>query len=256
MVKGDASTRLVMARDVTEERLAAHALQSSKELLSDLTHRLMEHEQQASNSIAQALHDQLGQTLVVCKLLVETAGTEDDPALRANILKQAAQQLESSTNWVRQMLLELRPALLEDEGLLAALRSELNVVGIAAKGLKFTLDSDGATSHLRWPDSVEYAAFMIVREALANAIQHAHASQAWVRIGGDDQSLIVEILDNGIGISADSAKGRPGHLGLTGMRERAHQLGADIYIGARDEGGTQIKFHWRDTENGHTLSGR
>ncbi|MGE5450317.1 MAG: PAS domain S-box protein [Acidobacteriota bacterium] len=246
LLLGGRIARLILARDITRESRAAQALLQSQQALSELTQRLLKQEQDATRRIAQALHDQLGQTLVVSKLLVDAAASDVKDAAPKGALERAASQLDTATKWVRQMLMELRPPLLEDKGLVAAIQSEVGLVHGATGGLGITVETDEATAALRWPCEVEYAVFMIVKEALTNAMQHAKATHIRVRIEGEPHRVMVTVTDDGVGLPDGAAMTRPGHLGLVGMRERATQLGAELSIGKNPSGGTHVVLTWQE----------
>jgi hypothetical protein len=105
---------------------------------------------------------------------------------------------------------------------------------------------------VRWPADVEYAAFMIVREAIMNAQLHADATLVRVIVAGDRRLLQLEIVDDGHGIGADMRGGRPGHLGLVGMRERALAIGAQFTLSAGGPAvdgatpGTRVLLVWQE----------
>ncbi len=96
----------------------------------------------------------------------------------------------------------------------------------------------------RWPADVEYGSFMIAREAIANALQHARSSLIRVVLTGSAQVLTLEVIDDGSGIPAALRDGRPGHLGMVGMRERAIAIGGRLEISGSTGGGTCIRLHW------------
>ena len=105
------------------------------------------------------------------------------------------------------------------------------------------VSADGV-HRLRWPGDVEYTAFMVVREAMANARLHAQASLIRVLLEGNARSLHLDVVDDGTGIPSDMRHGRPGHLGIVGMRERAISIGARFTITAEPGGGTRVCLHW------------
>jgi signal transduction histidine kinase len=96
---------------------------------------------------------------------------------------------------------------------------------------------------MRWPSEVEYAAFMVVREAVENALRHSGASSVSVRLAGRALSLHMEVADNGGGFSEDSSQTK-GHLGILGMHERAHAIGAQVSIDSTASQGTRVRFDW------------
>lgn len=85
---------------------------------------------------------------------------------------------------------------------------------------------------------------MIAREALTNALQHAAARSIQITLSGHGGALALTVTDDGNGLPAELAKGRPGHLGLVGMRERALAIHATLALGSRAGGGTEVALHW------------
>lgn len=108
------------------------------------------------------------------------------------------------------------------------------------------LDVHRGADRQRWPDTVEYAAFMIAREAVANALRHAGASTVRVVLRGGLDRLDLAIVDDGIGIEDHERQGRPGHLGIVGMRERALAIGGRLTVTARGSTGrgTRVRLVW------------
>ena len=99
---------------------------------------------------------------------------------------------------------------------------------------------------MRWPPDVEYAAFMIAREALENVFRHSLASLVHVILYGSAQSLHLDVEDDGVG-GATGLIPKTGHLGILGMQERAHAAGATLNIEPRDIKGTRVSFSWQPT---------
>ena len=85
---------------------------------------------------------------------------------------------------------------------------------------------------------------MLVREALANALAHAQAPTIRVLLDGDADWLRLEVRDDGVGLPAGMERGRPGHLGVVGMRERAVAIGAEFRITGRTGEGTEVTLEW------------
>jgi signal transduction histidine kinase len=85
-------------------------------------------------------------------------------------------------------------------------------------------------------------AHRIVKEALANACKHAGAGQVVVTLEHTDEAAVVSVDDDGRGIGPDDEDGRPGHLGLRSMRDRAQVAGAVLEVGRREEGGTRVRL--------------
>jgi signal transduction histidine kinase len=97
---------------------------------------------------------------------------------------------------------------------------------------------------MRWPTEVEYAAFMVVREAVENALRHSGANAIAVELSGNALSLHVSVSDNGVGLPDGIGLG-VGHLGMLGMQERALAVGASVSYGRGSEPGTRVAFHWQ-----------
>ncbi|MBL0918481.1 MAG: PAS domain S-box protein [Hydrogenophaga sp.] len=235
-------------RDVSERVRAEQALSRYQVELSELTQRLLHQEQVTTRELAQTLHDQLGQTLSALRLSFDSLSTQmRDVTLspraqsRANTVNQ---QIDQAILEVRQALIKLRPPLLEKAGLVAALDNEIRQRMPEAEPVKLTLAHEPGLNDQRWPEDVEYVGFMVVREAVANALEHAHGTQVRVRVAGNAERLRLDIGDDGIGLPPEVADGRPGHLGMVGMRERALAIGARIQARARREGGTLITLIW------------
>lgn len=234
-------------RDVTERVRDERALKRYQSELSELTRRLLHQEKQTTRKLAQILHDQLGQTLGAISLSFDalsglTAG-DLSPKARERERKLGA-LIEQAVLEVRQALVALRPPLLEDAGLPAALHNEVRARAAEAEPLKLRLEVAPAAQDLRWPADVEYAAFMIAREALANALLHARATVVVVKLEGTPGWLQLQVIDDGVGLSPELEGGRPGHLGIVGMRERGLAIGAQLEVQKSASGGTVVSLKW------------
>ncbi len=86
---------------------------------------------------------------------------------------------------------------------------------------------------------------MIAREAIVNALQHAGAASILVLLEGDADGLVLAVNDDGSGIDVALVHGRPGHLGIVGMRERAIAIGARFGVERQAAGGTRVQLRWR-----------
>lgn len=230
--------------DITARKQAEHELQQSKATLSDLSQRLMAQERFTTRRIAQSLHDQLGQQLSSARLYLDVAMARPGPAqnVASGPLAKASGMLDSAIAHVRDVLREVRPPLLEDQGLAAALDNELRASPASDLGLAVELELGTSVRGIRWADAVEYAAFMIAREAIGNAVRHAQATRVRVSLDGDAGHLRMRIEDNGKGIEDDDLHGRSGHLGIVGMRERAAAIGADLLVERGAAGGTVVEL--------------
>jgi PAS domain S-box-containing protein len=230
--------------DVTDRRHAEDALLRTQSELSHLSQRLMEQERGTTLRLAQALHDRLGQSLSGARLHLDLALGHAGEAANGERLQRVSSLIDDAIGEVRRVLVELRPPLLQEHGLAAALDNEIRRGAASGLDTDVGLDAGALAVTVRWPDRVEHAAFMIAREGLANALQHAQASEVRLSLLGDGQQLDLRVDDDGVGIADSERHGRPGHLGLVGMRERAASIGAALSVERREEGGTRVRLVW------------
>jgi PAS domain S-box-containing protein len=245
----DNNRLLGVVRDVSARRAAKAAMQALQVELSQLAQRLLQQEKTTTQRIALALHDHLGQTLAVARLNLDacmaTYANLMPPALQ-NQAEKVSALLDQAVREVRQVLSDLRPPLLEEHGLSVALDNEVRFRTTGLVGPDILLEVADAAATLRWPGDVEYAAFMVAREAITNAVLHADASLIRVLLDGDANLLSVLVIDDGKGIDAIAEAPRlSGHLGLVGMRERCAAVGARFSIEPEASGGTCVAMLWR-----------
>lgn len=232
-------------RDVTERARTERALLKYQLELTELTHQLIAQEKATSSRLAQVLHDQLGQTLTAMRIDFVSEAHLPLPADAARHAR-VDRLIDQAIREIRQVLVELRPTLLDEQGLLEALDNELRSRRQVAGPVQLRLEAAPAMSGRRWGSEVEYAAFMVAREAVANALAHAGASEICVRLEGGISWLRLEIADNGRGLSDGATSTRPGHLGMVGMRERSIAIGGQFEIGNGPDGGTIVTLSWED----------
>lgn len=233
-------------RDVTERVRTERALLRYQLELTELTHRLMAQEKAANARLAQLLHDQLGQTLTAMRIdFVSEASLPADQAARH---ARVDRLIDQSIREVRQVLVELRPVLLDENGLGDALDNEIRSRQRSTPSVRLRLHVAEGLAGQRWSGEVEYAAFMVAREALANALQHANATEVMVSLSGNAGLLQLEIADNGMGMRDAALQPRPGHLGLIGMRERSIAIGGRFELGRSAQGGARVSMIWSEGE--------
>jgi PAS domain S-box-containing protein len=237
--------------DVTDRREAEEALQKTRVELSELSQRLMDQEREMTMRLAHSLHDQLGQVLGGARLHLDLAlAHPDDPvAVRRDRLNRVSMLIDHAVAEVRRVLVELRPPVLQEHGLGAALDNEIRHGAAHGLGTEVLLHMDAHAQNGRWPEAVEYAAFMIAREALSNALKHAQARRVHLSLVSHGREIELRIDDDGVGIAEGKLQGVPGHLGLVGMRERAASIGAVFAVERRLTGGTTVRLTWQETEN-------
>lgn len=230
-------------RDITDRVAHEQALETTRRELAQLNQRLLEQEKQTSRRLAQALHDELGQTLSAMRLNWD-AGQTANEAMRPRLQERFGALVVAANQQIRQVLRDLRPPLLDELGLEAALDNEIQQQRPLTDEPRLALLVPARLRGQRWPADVEYASFMIGREALLNALQHARARHIEVALDGDELALQLRVRDDGIGIPAEVQQGRAGHLGLVGMRERARAIGAQLQWSSEPGAGTVVTLSW------------
>lgn len=234
-------------RNVTERLRADAEVQQTQAQLSELTQRLMTQEKALVKRLAQTLHDQLGQTMAAIRMAHETILTLQTDQAAAGVQRLQGQMgtlIGQAVRQVRQVLIDLRPPLLDERGLAEALDNELRNRSLTQPRIDFSIDVSPETALMRWPSEVEYAAFMIAREGIENALRHSGSSSVAVHLKGTSMSLQLEIADSGVGIAA-GAPARAGHLGILGMHERAQAIGAVLTLESGEPHGTRVFFSWQ-----------
>jgi hypothetical protein len=238
---------LVSLHDVTARLQAESQLQHSRAQLAELTRKLMTQERVLIKRLAQVLHDQLGQTLAAIRMCHETIialQTAETPSDFQRLNERLGTLIGQAISQVRQVLVDLRPPLLDEQGLSVALDNELRNRALAAPQVDITIQVPHRLEVMRWPAEVEYAAFMVVREAVENALRHSRANTIVVDLTGGALSLHITITDNGIGLP-EGAGQSAGHLGILGMQERAQAVGASVTCTRVQDDGTRVTFHWQ-----------
>ncbi len=238
---------LVNLRDVTHRVQADADFERSRAQLSDLTQRLMSQEKTLVKRLALALHDQVGQTMAAIRMAHETV-----VAVQAGEVSPEVDRLQSQLGMligqairqIRQVLIDLRPPLLEEHGLASSLDNELRNRSLVLPNVDFSINVAPEVATLRWPSDVEYAAFMVAREAIENAVRHSGSASVAVGLSGGPLCLQLEVIDEGSGIPVGATQ-RTGHLGILGMQERAHAIGATVSIDSNQSRGTRMRFQWQ-----------
>src|SRR5207302_276159 len=194
------------------------------------------------------LHDEAGQALTAVIIGLER-GLASMPEVYAadlpiqprqlisNLRDLAAQTLDE----VRKLALELRPSVLDDLGLVAALRQYVRSTE-ERSGLLAQLTVVGwDEGDERMPPEVETALFRITQEALTNAIRHAQATAVQVRLRRTPGEVTLDVRDDGVGLTATQSPPTGEHLGIFGMRERARLLGGEFHAAPVSPCGTLVR---------------
>jgi len=197
---------------------------------------VLEAQESERGRIARDLHDEVNQSLTGILLRLEATTAEAPPALREELAATQALAAQAMQELLR-LARELRPAALDDHGLDAALRTQ--VEGFAAHtgtDVALTLDAPGSLL----AEEHQLVVYRVVQESLSNVVQHANAGRVGVALSRDAEGqVVVEISDDGRGFAPAQARG----YGLTGMRERARLAGGRVDVRSRAGAGTTVALH-------------
>ncbi len=229
-----------MAVDISERKEAEERRRAYAERLEELSRRVLEAQEAERRHLARELHDEFGQLLTGINLNLR--------AIRAGLGAEARPWLEESiaavTDAIRQtrnFSLDLRPSILDDFGLGAALRWCAERQAQRA-GLAVELEADLPGE--RPPAHVETACFRIAQEALTNVVRHAGARRVCVEARRRGREIHLSVRDDGCGFDPASARAGAagaGGFGLLGMQERARLAGGEITVESRPGQGTLVR---------------
>jgi PAS domain S-box-containing protein len=225
------------ARDITERSRAQEALQM-------FSRQLIETQEQERQRIALELHDQIGQVLSVVKMNLTSVervclAPEASPYIKDNM-----DLVDEALRLVRDLSIDLRPQLLDDFGMVAALRWYVDRY-TERTGIDSEFQVELPNKAERFARDIETACFRIVQEALTNIGRHAQAKHIWIQLTEDKSDLFLTVRDDGIGFDLNVSRTRGARaptLGLLGMQERARAAGGTIEIDSAPAKGTAIKL--------------
>jgi signal transduction histidine kinase len=217
---------------------ALDELRLAYEQLGQLNRMLETAREEERRFIAHELHDELGQTLTAVKLRLQVARREAE----APSAGPALELIDQLIGRVRKMSGDLRPPLLDEVGLVPALRAYLeNHAALLAVEIDLAVSEPPAAPRLA-PD-LEIACFRVIQESLTNALRHASPGKIRVGVRRDDDQVEVSVHDDGKGFDTDAlpARASAGHLGVLGMRERVRARGGTFDLISRPNAGTTVE---------------
>lgn len=198
--------------------------------------RLIEAQEAERRRISRELHDQVGQILTAVKMNLHSLWEKcDAPEIQASI-QDNMEVIDEAVDQVRDLSVDLRPLLLDDFGLVVALRWYLDRQrSIATEFNTHTLCEDD-----RFSTELETACFRIVQEAVTNVVRHAKANRIVVTLERTESQMMLLISDDGVGFDVSKLRNAGSTLGLHGMEERVRALGGLITIASSPSVGTEI----------------
>jgi PAS domain S-box-containing protein len=236
-----------ICRDITERKQAEESMKQSESQLRNLTTRLQEAEEITRKELARELHDQVGQSLTALSInlnILRNRLPDDAFKQLEERLDDSMELLEETTKTIRNVMAELRPSVLDDYGLAAALRWYGKRFSDRT-GISIKLNMDELSSRLA--ETVESALFRIAQEALTNVAKHADASKLSVTMDESNGLLKLIIADNGKGfdIASISETEVLTGWGILNMQERIQALGGQFLIESEPEKGTSVSIEIR-----------
>jgi signal transduction histidine kinase len=236
-----------------EKHRADEQLARSRDVLRQLSVNLLEAQEAERRHLARELHDEVGQTLTATKIMLEglkeqTIRVPIEGAVQQSPLSNAAplfanavQNVDHLLKMVRNLSLNLRPPMLDDFGLVSALRWLLDQHN-KSTGRIVELDAD---YNLDNPDTtIETACFRTAQEALTNITRHAQAKKVSISLRNDAEGITLVVTDDGVGFDVESSQKKAQHgdsLGLINMQERAGLVGGRMEIISALGKGTEVR---------------
>jgi signal transduction histidine kinase len=204
--------------------------------LEQLSARLVDAQEEERRSLSRELHDEVGQSLGA--LLVDVARIKSQVSQHETGIQEQLTHMkglgEKTLSTVRNMALLLRPSMLDDLGLVAAIEWQGREVSRQGQ-MEVDVQAGNVPDDL--PDDYKICIYRVVQEALNNATRHSGAKRARVAIEWDGHTITVSISDDGQGFDSERVRG----LGLLGMEERVRRLGGKVTIHSRPREGTNIR---------------
>jgi PAS domain S-box-containing protein len=208
----------------------------AEETRTELLHRLVRAQEEEHRRIARELHDDLTQQLAV--LAIHAGTLEQLPSCPPDVgarIREMRDQLVNLSKSVHSLSRQLHPSILDDLGLVDALRSECLSLE-QRDGLRIRYHAEDVPAHL--PRDVALCVYRVAQEALRNIVRHAGTLQASVGLVATERELVLRVRDHGVGFEV-AARGKTG-LGLESMRERARLIQARLVVRSRAGAGTKI----------------
>jgi signal transduction histidine kinase len=237
--RDEAPRVLVINSDITERKRGEESLVLQREQLRALAERLQWVREEDRKQVARDLHDQIGQILTAIKMDM-TWMTRHLPESEAEVLarlKESIQLINDGVKAVRTICSGLRPGVLDDLGLAAAIEWQASEFA-ARNGIPCQVSVPPVDLHLDGDRAT--ATFRIFQECLTNVIRHAQAKSVRIALYQQEESILLIVEDDGIGFHESGFSNALGSLGLLGMKERAQFCGGDVQISSSPGNGTTV----------------
>lgn len=227
--------------DIGQRKQFEESLRVAHRRLQRLSRRAIEILESERRHLARELHDEIGQVLTAVKINVEAVSRQiSEPALKER-LRDSIEVTATALSQVRQLSLDLRPAQLDELGLVPALRGHLNRQATVGK---FTPHFQAPELAKRLSTGIETACFRVCQEALTNIVRYARASAVWIDLVVEPDQLTLSVRDDGVGFVVDVSANRAAHgesLGLLSMEERIALVGGVLTVQSQPGQGTVVR---------------
>lgn len=239
--------------DVTRRRRQEREQERHRRELRQLSASVVQAREEERRRIARELHDELGQRLTALKMELSSLGPAAAPSSHEARVTGMLEMIDDTVAAVRRIAADLRPMMLDDLGLNAAI-AWLARVAARRMDVKITVRLDDEDPPLTEAEAI--AVYRMVQEALTNVARHAHATDVGIEMRQEGGELVLTVRDNGVGFSARCLQ-HDGRYGLLGIRERAHMLGGRLEVGNPPGGGGRlaVRLPLAATETGAGVDG-
>lgn len=227
--------------DITDRKLAEKEMEESSQKLRQLTTHLLNIREEERKRIGREIHDELGQQLTAIKMDISWIAKKTDPSQEAfkTKLQNVIALLDGGNQSIRRILNELRPVILDDYGLLEALRWQAQQF---TANTHIPVAMTASESDMKIPEEISTCIFRIFQEALTNITRYAKATQVKVSLDIDSDSVLLNIEDNGLGFDTELTKTKKS-FGILGMKERVASLNGRFDLSSVPGNGTRISIH-------------
>jgi signal transduction histidine kinase len=231
------TTTTIVIREISEQKQTEKRLRTSGEEIREFAARLEGVREEERTRVAREIHDELGQALTILKLDLSWVQSRIPAAAATRRkMKEIIAHVDDTIERVRRISSELRPAILDDLGLIPAIEWQ---IGEFRKRTGIRTRVISKAEGLALPRDTAAAVFRVVQEALTNVMRHAEASRLQVELKLKDHEFRISIQDNGVGMKRSAESGLSS-LGILGMKERIIRLGGHFNIVSEPGQGTQL----------------
>lgn len=244
MLSTEIATRVETERSLRSSEAALHArerlLQQSQEELRSLAGQLLTAQEEDRRRVSRDLHDDINQRLAMLTMdlrRIEKASWADPGCLRDEI-RLVSEHLTAVSDDVRQIAYRFHPSILDDLGLVKAVRRLVEEFS-SRTGIRSDYVHNDPVAAL--PDDITICIYRVVQESLSNVARHAHASHVDVEVIFEDEAVVLTIRDDGVGFDIEQPNKSGGHLGLLNMKERARLAKGAFDVESTPGHGTHIR---------------